>query len=244
MAEGTTQPDVDKNVMMRAITWQGSKLLSFAYIPKPVVTHPKDVIIQVTACSISSGSDLKIYSGEVPGIDPGYILGREAMGIVVEKGNGVSTLHIGNRVVISSIISCGDCDACLRQEYSGCSRTNASKMSERQLGHPPAAAFGFGRLCGNIPGCQAEFVRVPLAEVNCCLVPDSIPDQKALFISDVLSTSLHAAELGEVKEGDVVCIWGLGPIGLNTVRWCQLKGAKRVIGIDLVKARLKESFQY
>jgi threonine dehydrogenase-like Zn-dependent dehydrogenase len=238
VAEGTTQPDVDPNIMMRAITWQGPQMISCSMVPKPIITHPKDVIVQVTACAICSGSDLHFYAGAVPGIDPGFILGHEAMGIIVEKGEAVSKFNIGDRVVISCDISCGECDACHRQEYSGCRATNDSKLAENQFGHAPAAVFGFARMYGNVPGSQAEYVRVPIAEVNCCIVPESIPDKKALYISDVLTTSLHAVELGEVKQGDVVCIWGLGPIGLNAIRWCQIKGAKRVIGIDLVKERL------
>lgn len=238
VAEGTTQPDVDHNVLMRAITWQGPQMIACSMVPKPIVTHPKDVIVQVTACAICSGSDLHFYAGAVPGIDPGFILGHEAMGIIVEKGEAVSKFNTGDRVVISCDIACGECDNCQRQEFSGCRTTNDSKLAENQFGHAPAAVFGFARMYGNVPGSQAEYVRVPIADVNCYLIPESIPDRKALYISDVLTTSLHAAELGEVKEGDTVCIWGLGPIGLNAIRWCQLKGAKRVIGIDLVKERI------
>jgi threonine dehydrogenase-like Zn-dependent dehydrogenase len=160
------------------------------------------------------------------------------MGIVTEKGPGVKDLKVGDRVVMAFDIACGECEHCQKQQFTGCETTNDSKLADKVYGHAPAALFGYSRLLGNVPGSQAEYVRVPFADVNCCKVPEDVPDEKALYVSDVLCTSLHAAELGEVKEGDTVAIWGLGPIGLCTARWCQIKKARRIIAIDLVSDRL------
>jgi len=141
-------------------------------------------------------------------------------------------------VVIAFNISCGQCAYCQRGEFSGCDLTNDSKLMEQGYGGAHSAIFGYSRLLGNVPGSQAEFVRVPIAEVNCFPIPDEVPDEKALFLSDVLCTALHAVDMGEVGSGDTVVIWGLGPIGLYAARWAQIKGAKRVIGVDLVPERL------
>ncbi|EFJ27195.1 hypothetical protein SELMODRAFT_231782 [Selaginella moellendorffii] len=205
---------------MRAITWQGKKKVSCDKVPKPLITHPKDVIVKVTACTICSGSDSHIYGGEIPDTSKGQILGHEGCGVVSEVGEAVTKFKAGDRVVIAFGIACGDCDYCKRGEHSG--------------------AFGYGNLVGGIPGSQAEFVRVPFADVNCYKIPDEVPDEKALYLSDVLCTSYHAVMLaGGVKAGESVAIWGLGPIGLCAARWCQIMGASKVIGIDFVKERLE-----
>ena len=237
--EGSTEPKWEENEQMHAITWQGKRSVTCSLVPKPALTHPGDVIVKVTACTICSGSDLHLYAGEIPTMESGFILGHEAMGIIESKGDEVTKFNVGDRVVIAFDIACGQCDACQRQEFSGCRETNSSLLAENTFGHAPGAIFGYSSLLGNVPGSQAEYVRVPLADVNCFKVPDSVPDRKALYMSDVLCTSLHAVDMGEVKEGDTVCIWGLGPIGLNAARWCQIRGAKRVIGIDLVPERLQ-----
>lgn len=238
VAEGSTDANVDPSKLMKAITWQSPKNVTCSMVPKPCVTHPKDAIVKVTACTICSGSDLHLYAGEIPGMTPGFIMGHEAMGVVVEKGEDVRKFNVGDRVVIAFDIACGQCDCCQREEYTGCRETNDSKMAESLLGHSPSAIFGYSAALGNVAGSQAEFVRVPIADVNCFKIPESVADKKALYMSDVLCTSLHAVDIGNVKEGDTVCIWGLGPIGLNAARWCQIKGAKRVVGIEHVKERL------
>jgi threonine dehydrogenase-like Zn-dependent dehydrogenase len=213
-------------------------------VPKPIVTHACDVIVKITACSICSGSDLHLYNGEIPSLDQGSVLGHEAMGEVVEKGENVQLLEIGDRVVIAFDIACGQCDNCCRQEFTGCRETNDSRLAEKMLGHAPSAMFGYSRLMGNVPGSQAEFVRVPFADTNCYKVPSNVPDEKALYMSDVACTSYHAVDMGEVKDGDTVVIWGLGPIGLCAARWAQIRGARRVIGIDMVKERLELAENY
>lgn len=160
------------------------------------------------------------------------------MGIIESVGAGVKKFKVGDRVVIAFDIACGSCEHCKKEQFTGCERTNDSKLADRFYGHAPSAIYGYSRLMGEHDGSQAEFVRVPFVDVNCCKVPEEIPDEKALLISDVLCTSLHAAEMGEVKAGDTVAIWGLGPIGLCAARWCQIKGASRVVGIDMVPERL------
>ncbi|TYZ61106.1 hypothetical protein PybrP1_006906 [[Pythium] brassicae (nom. inval.)] len=182
VAEGSTQPAVSSPGTMKAIVWEGPKRVACVDKPIPVVTHEKDVIVMVTACSVCSGSDSHLYSGEIPTMDEGCILGHEACGVIAEVGSDVKRLKKGDR---------------------------------------------------------AEFVRVPFGEVNCFRIPDDVPDDRALFVSDVLSTSLHAVEIGEVTVGDSVVIWGLGPIGLYAAAWCKLKGARRVLGIDKVAERLE-----
>ncbi|KAJ3381065.1 hypothetical protein HDU92_005595 [Lobulomyces angularis] len=238
VSEGSATPLRSDTENMRAVTWQGKRKMSVEYVPKPLITHDEDVVVKITACTICSGSDGHIFAGEIPTMDKGFTVGHEGMGIVVAKGNKVTKLDIGNRCVISFSIACGKCEHCLKKQFTGCETTNDSKLADDFYGHAPAALFGYSRLLGNVAGSQAEFVRVPFGDVNCYKVPDDVPDEKALFLSDVLCTSLHAAELGEVSEGDTVCIWGLGPIGLCTARWCQIKGAKRIIGIDMVPERI------
>lgn len=240
VAEGTvSEINYEPGQSMKAITWQGPCRVALETVPKPAISNEKDVIVKVTSCTICSGSDSHLYSGQIPGLDTGFIMGHEAMGIIESKGSEVEKFEVGDRVVIAFDLACGCCDMCRRQEFSGCRETNDSRMTETFLGHAPSAIFGYSRLLGNLAGSQAEFVRVPLADVNCFKIPDDVPDEKALYMSDVLCTSLHAVDMGEVKEGDTVCIWGLGPIGLCAARWCQVRGAKRVIGIDMVPERLK-----
>lgn len=240
VAEGSTQP-AHSDETMKAIVWLGSKKVACANdVPRPQITHSSDVVVRVTLCSVCSGSDSHLYSGEVPTMDEGFTLGHEACGVVDKVGDDVETLKVGDRVVIAFSVACGNCAFCNRGEFSGCDCTNDSKLFEEMYGggRPAGAIFGYSRLVGNIPGSQAEYVRVPFGGVNCLRIPDSVPDEKALFISDVLPTALHATELGEVEEGDTVVIWGLGPIGLFAAQWSKIKKAKRVIGIDLVPERL------
>ncbi|EFJ33470.1 hypothetical protein SELMODRAFT_266960 [Selaginella moellendorffii] len=240
VAQGSTRPATSDTEVMRAITWQGKKTISLDKVPKPVITHPKDVIVKVTACTICSGSDSHVYAGEVPDTSKGQIMGHEGCGVVSEVGEAVTKFKAGDRVVIAFDIACGECDYCKRGEFTGCDTTNDSKLSEFVYGHRHSGIFGYGNLLGGVPGSQAEFVRVPFADVNCYKIPDEVPDEKALYLSDVLCTSYHAVMLaGGVKAGETVAIWGLGPIGLCAARWCQIMGASKVVGIDFVKERLE-----
>jgi threonine dehydrogenase-like Zn-dependent dehydrogenase len=232
------KPLVDPTHQMRALTWHGKKSLRVLDVPRPLITDQTDVVIKITATSIC-GSDLHLYSGNMLNLKDGDILGHEFMGIVEDVGSEVHKIQKGQRVVVSFDIACGSCNFCQREEYTACSRTNPSKLEREMYGHPTSALFGYSHLTGGVPGGQAEYVRVPFADVNCLPVPDEIPDDKALFLSDIIPTSYHGTELGGVKEGSNVAIWGLGPVGLLTAKWCQLRGAARIIGIDRVEERLR-----
>jgi threonine dehydrogenase-like Zn-dependent dehydrogenase len=223
---------------MRAVTYQGKHQVAVTIVPKPRLLDPHDVIVKVTAFTICSGSDLHLYSGEIPTLEKGSILGHEGMGIVHEKGNAIRNLEIGDRVVIAFDIACGECEFCRRQEYTACEQSNPESLTETLYGDRHAAMFGYTKLFGNVGGSQAEYVRVPYADTTCFKLPDDVPDEQGLYMSDVLCTSLHAVDMGELKKDQTVVIWGLGPIGLFSARWAQIKGAKRVIGIDMVPERL------
>lgn len=169
----------------------------------------------------------------------GDILGHEFMGIIEQIGDQVKQFRLGQRVVVAFNIACGFCDHCQREEYSVCDTTNPSKLQQKLYGQKTSALFGYSHLTGGVPGGQAEYVRVPFADMNCLLIPDDVPDNKALYLSDIIPTAYHGCVIGNVKKGSTVAIWGLGPIGLLEARWCQLLGAKRIIGIDSVDERIQ-----
>lgn len=183
-------PKWDETKKMRALAWYGKGDMRYVEVPRPLLTDARDVIVKVTACTIC-GSDCHLYSGNMPDMKPGDILGHEGMGIIVEKGEAVKNLQLGMRVVIAFDIACGECDYCKRQEFSCCDTTNNSKLMETMYGHRTSAIFGYSHLTGGVPGSQSEFVRVPYADVNCLPIPDDVPDEKALFLSDIVPTSYH-----------------------------------------------------
>jgi threonine dehydrogenase-like Zn-dependent dehydrogenase len=168
----------------------------------------------------------------------GDVLGHEFMGYVESVGPAIKNLKAGDRVVVSCVISCGLCRYCKEKCFSCCDTTNPSGQMEKSMGHRTAALFGYSHLTGAYDGGQAEFVRVPFADLNCLKVPDSLPDEKALFLSDIVCTAWHGCELGEVSKGQVVAIWGAGPVGLLCAQWCKVRGASKVIVIDNVIPRL------
>ena len=235
---GTNKTRYSETETMKAVTWQGKRDMLVKRVPKPLISHEDDVIVKITSCSVCSGSDGHLYAGEIPTLDKDMIVGHECMGVVESKGEGVQNVKVGDRVVVAFDIACGRCEQCQKQHFSACETTNDSKLAEEFYGHSPSGIFGYSRLMGSYDGSQAEYVRVPFADTNCFPIPDEVPDEKALYMSDVLCTALHAAEMGEVSRGDTVAIWGLGPIGLCTARWCQIRGAKRIVGIDYVPERL------
>jgi len=175
----------------------------------------------------------------MPDMHSGDILGHEFMGIIEAIGSEVKTLSVGQRVVVAFDIACGKCDYCKREQYTACDTTNPSKLVEKMYGHRPAALYGYSHLTGGIPGGQSEYVRVAFADVNCLVLPDDVPDEKGLYLSDVIPTAFHGTELAQVKEGTKVGIWGLGPIGLMAARWCQIRKAGKIVGIECVKERIE-----
>jgi len=221
---------------MKSVQWKGNRNIQIIDFPIPKITEPKDAIIHITTTSIC-GSDLHLYHNEILGMEDGDILGHEMIGFVEEVGTDVKNFKVGDRVVVSCVISCGECFYCKNEYFSCCDCTNDSKEMEEIYGHHIAGFFGYSHLTGGYPGGQAEFCRVPFADNNLLKVPDSIKDESALFLSDVLCTSWHACEMGEVGEGKTVAIWGIGPVGLLTAAWAKYRGASRIICIDKEKKK-------
>lgn len=224
---------------MRAIVWEGPKALKVEHVPRPKIVEPHDAVIKVTACSVSPDFAAQASAGELEGMEKGQIVGSEAVGIVDKLGSQVSSLSVGDRVAISFVISCGTCSFCKRQEFSACNCTNESlEFKKCYGGWAPAAIFGSTRMFNNVSGSQAEYVRVPFADVNCFKVPQGVSDEKAVFAGETAVCGLYATELADVKRDSTVVIWGLGPVGLMAAKWCKLKGAKRVVGVDHNNDRL------
>jgi len=236
--EFPTRPFLDPEKKMRALIYDGKKKISYVEKPKPLISHPKDILLKVTASTIC-GSDLHLFSGNMSGMEKGDILGHEFMGVVEEIGAEVKKIQVGERVVVSFDIACGQCNFCKREEYTACEVTNDNEDVKAFYGHKTSALFGYSHLTGGVQGGQAEFVRVPFADVNCLPIPDNVDDEHALYLSDVVPTSYHGTELGSVKEGSSVGIWGLGAVGLLTAKWCKIKKAGKIIGIDCIPERLQ-----
>lgn len=223
---------------MKALTWRGKGDIRCESVPDPKIEHSRDAIVKVTACAIC-GSDLHLYDGIIPTMKSGDVLGHETMGEVVEVGSENKTLKVGDRVVVPFTISCGGCFFCQRGFYSACERTNPNKpMAEKLWGHSPAGLFGYSHLLGGYSGGQAEYLRVPYADVGPIKVPDGLTDEQVLFLSDIFPTGYMAAEFCNIQRGDVIAIWGCGPVGQFAIRSAFLLGAERVIAIDAVPERL------
>ena len=223
---------------MKALTWHGKGDIRCECVPDPTIEDARDAIIKVTACAIC-GSDLHIYGGIIPGMEHGDVIGHETMGEVVEVGAGNSTLKVGDRVVVPFTISCGECFFCKRGYFSGCERTNPDRAKAMKLwGNSPGGLFGYSHLLGGYAGGQAEYLRVPYADVGPIKVPESLTDEQALFLSDIFPTGYMAAEFCDVQPGDTIAIWGCGPVGQMAIRSAFLLGAERVIAIDTVPERL------
>ncbi|MFC0199155.1 zinc-dependent alcohol dehydrogenase [Paracoccus rhizosphaerae] len=224
---------------MRALTWHGRHDVRVENAPDPEIVNPRDAIIEVTSTAIC-GSDLHLYDGVIPGVAKGDILGHEFMGRVVETGPK-STLQKGQRVVVPFTISCGSCFFCKASLYSACDNSNPVEKqdaSEMLYGHAMSGLFGYSHLTGGYPGGQAEYVRVPFSDVGPIVVPDGVPDEQVLFLSDILPTGWMAAENCDIEPGDTVAVWGCGPVGLFAVQSALLMGAGKVIAIDHYPHRL------
>ncbi|MEA2731083.1 MAG: hypothetical protein QOF70_5558 [Acetobacteraceae bacterium] len=223
---------------MKALVWHGKGSMRCDTVPDPKIEHPRDAIIKVTACAIC-GSDLHIYDGMIPTMQRGDVLGHETMGEVVEVGTDNKKLKIGDRVVVPFTISCGECFFCRRGFFSGCERSNPNhKMAEKLWGHSPAGLFGYSHMLGGYAGGQAEYLRVPFADVGPIKVPEGLTDEQVLFLSDIFPTGYMAAEFCNIQPGDTIAIWGCGPVGQFAIRSAFLLGAEQVIAIDSVPERL------
>jgi threonine dehydrogenase-like Zn-dependent dehydrogenase len=224
---------------MKALAWHGKGDIRCETVPDPRIQDGRDAIIKVTACAIC-GSDLHIFDGIIPSMEKGDVLGHETMGEVVEVGAENKALKVGDRVVVPFTISCGECFFCKRGFYSGCERSNPNiKMAEKLWGHSPAGLFGYSHLLGGFPGGQAEYLRVPFADVGPIKVPQGLSDDQVLFLSDIFPTGYMAADFCGLKGGETVAIWGCGPVGQFAIRSSFLLGAERVIAIDTVPERLE-----
>lgn len=223
---------------MKALCFHGRYRVQVDTVPDPVIEESTDSIIKVTRTAIC-GSDLHLLDGYMFEMERGDILGHEFMGEVVEVGSAVTKLKKGDRVVVPFNISCGSCFFCERQFYSCCDTTNRdSEKAAKMMGHAPAGLFGYSHLTGGYSGGQAEYVRVPYADVGPIKVPESLTDDQVLFLSDIFPTGWMAAENAQIQPGDTVAIWGCGPVGQMTIKSAWLQGAGRVIAIDRVPERL------
>ncbi|SMP78492.1 zinc-dependent alcohol dehydrogenase [Noviherbaspirillum suwonense] len=224
---------------MRALCWHGAKDVRVDNVPDPKLLNPRDAILKITSTAIC-GSDLHLYDGYIPTMEKGDILGHEFMGEVVELGSAVTNLKVGDRVVVPFPIACGQCFFCEEQQHSLCENSNPNApMAEKMWGHSPAGIFGYSHLTGGYAGGQAEYVRVPYADVGPIRVPDGLDDEKVLFLSDILPTGYMAAENCDIKPGHVVAVWGCGPVGQFAIQSAYLLGAERVIAIDRFPERLR-----
>ena len=223
---------------MKALTWHGKSDIRCESVPDPEIQDGRDVIIKVTACAIC-GSDLHIFDGMIPDMHSGDIMGHETMGEVVEVGRLNTKLKVGDRVVVPFTISCGQCFFCQRGYYSACERSNPDRSKATKFwGNSPAGLFGYSHLLGGYSGGQAEYLRVPYADIGPIKVPDSLTDDQALFLSDIFPTGYMGAEFCDIQPGDTIAIWGCGPVGQMAIRSAFLLGAERVIAIDTVPERL------
>ena len=224
---------------MKALTWHGQGDVRVDTHPDPEIQDPTDVVIRVTSTAIC-GSDLHLFDGFVPMMKSGDIIGHEPMGVVEEVGSSVTKLKKGDRVVVPFTISCGHCWFCDQTLYSLCDNTNPKPENARKaMGHSPAGIYGYSHLTGGIPGGQAEYLRVPHADVGPIKVPDGLTDEQVLFLSDIFPTGYMGAENAEIEPGDTVAVWGCGPVGQFAIQSAWMLGAGRVIAIDREPERLR-----
>jgi threonine dehydrogenase-like Zn-dependent dehydrogenase len=226
---------------MKAVCWYGKEDMRVEDVPDPKIEAPRDVIVKITSTAIC-GSDLHLYDGYMPTMEKGDVIGHEPVGEIVEVGSAIkdqAKLKVGDRVVVPFTIACGSCFFCKKELWSLCDKTNPNKEeAAKVMGHSPSGLFGYSHLMGGFPGGQAEYLRVPFADVGPYKVPDGLPDEKVVFLSDIFPTGYMAAENAEIEEGDTVAVWGCGPVGQFCMTSARLLGAERIIAIDKEPARL------
>ena len=223
---------------MRALCWHGMGDVRVDNVPDPQIMHPRDAIVKITSTGIC-GSDLHLLNGFIPTMESGDILGHEPMGEVVDVGHEITNLKRGDRVVVPFTISCGSCWFCRKTLYSLCDTSNPNEaLARKQLGHSPAGLFGFSHLFGGIPGGQAEYLRVPFADVGPLKIESGLSDEMVLFLSDIFPTGYMAAENCDIEPGETVAVWGCGPVAQFAIQSARMLGAGRIIAIDHVPERL------
>ncbi|HJQ09627.1 MAG TPA: zinc-dependent alcohol dehydrogenase [Gemmatimonadaceae bacterium] len=224
---------------MRANCWEGAKHVKVEDVPDPKILNDGDAIVRVTSTAIC-GSDLHLFNGFMPTMEHGDILGHEFMGEIVEVGRKVKKLKVGDRVVVPFPIACGACWSCQHDMWSLCENSNPNAwIAEKMLGHSPAGVFGYSHMLGGFAGGQAEYARVPFADVGPLKVPEDLSDDKVLFLSDIFPTGYMGAEMCGIKPGDTIAVWGCGPVGQFAIASARLLGAECVIAIDRFPYRLK-----
>jgi threonine dehydrogenase-like Zn-dependent dehydrogenase len=224
---------------MKALCFQSKHQVRVESVPDPKIINPRDAILKITSTAIC-GSDLHLYDGYIPTMEQGDILGHEFMGEVVEVGREVTNLKKGDRVVVPFTIACGRCFYCKKQLWSLCDNSNPNAwIAEKAYGYSASGLFGYSHMYGGYAGGQAEYTRVPFADVGPIRVPDGLDDEQVLFLSDILPTAYMAVENCNIQPGDIVAIWGAGPVGLLAIKCAYLLGAERVISIDHYPHRLK-----
>ncbi|HEY6726237.1 MAG TPA: zinc-dependent alcohol dehydrogenase [Polyangiaceae bacterium] len=228
---------------MKANCWIGKQHVRVEDVPEPKLLNRRDCIVRVTSTAIC-GSDLHLFNGFIPTMESGDVVGHEFMGEVMDIGPDVKNLKVGDRVVVPFPIACGRCLSCERQDYALCENSNPNAwMAEKLWGYSPAGLFGYSHMLGGFAGGQAEFVRVPFADVGPLKVPDHLDDEQVLFLSDILPTGYMGADMCDIQPGAVIAVWGAGPVGLFAMKSARLLGAERVIAIDRLPYRLDLALQ-
>jgi threonine dehydrogenase-like Zn-dependent dehydrogenase len=224
---------------MRANVWSGRNTVQVENVPDPKILNERDAIVKITSTAIC-GSDLHLYDGYIPTMKRGDILGHEFMGEIVDTGKRVSNLKVGDRVVVPFPIACGNCWSCQHELYSVCENSNPNYgIAEKFFGHATAGIFGYSRITGGYAGGQAEYARVPYADVGPIKIEDDLADEQVLFLSDIFPTGYFGADLCDIQGGETIAVFGAGPVGQFAVASAVMMGAERVIAIDQYDYRLQ-----
>jgi threonine dehydrogenase-like Zn-dependent dehydrogenase len=228
---------------MRANVWSGRNTVQVESVPDPKILNSRDAIVKITSTAIC-GSDLHLYDGYIPTMKKGDILGHEFMGEVTDIGSDVGNLSVGDRVVVPFPIACGNCSACQAELYSVCENSNPNAgIAEKMFGQSPSGIFGYSHMLGGYAGGQAEAARVPFADVGPIKIENGFTDEQVLFLSDIFPTGYMGADMCDIQPGDVIAVWGAGPVGQFAIASAKLLGAERVIAIDRVDYRLRMALE-